>query len=455
MKTYIIILLLIFGNVSFSNHICENNPQTFPLNGNDPVIELKVDSLILPLVNEGLISGTILIAKDSKIVFSKGYGLADRENNIANTPGTVFRIGSITKPITAIAIMQLHEKGKLDINDTLNKYLNNFPNGDKITIFNLLTHTSGIPSYDWTRSNYKPQELDTIISWIKELNFASEPGENFIYSNSGYALLSYIIEIVSEKKYEEYVSENIFIPCDMKSSGLLYSMKEPFENMALGYSRIDYDGFDIARRVSPLSRGAGDLYSTVLDLYKLGLNINNNVLLSSESWEKVLTPFKNSYGLGWYIEELHGEKVIYHPGGLLGYMSNLRLFIDQDIIVINLFNSDFLLAHLVEDQLAAIALGKRWKPIFYSYNKEFLDSFAEYEGTYCIDESSNFTLSLEGDSIFFQETNKPKCRAYPYSENSIYIKEINTRIRFHKSEDGTINYVGFFGLFLVEGRRID
>ena len=136
-------------------------------------------------------------------------------------------------------------------------------------------------------------------------------------------------------------------------------------------------------------------------------------------------------------------------------MSNLRLIIDQDIIVVNLFNSDFLLAHLVENQLAAIALGKPWKPIFYSHDKEFLDSFSEYEGNYSIDQSSNFTLSLEGDSIFFQETNQPKCRAYPYSENSIYVKEINTRIRFHKSEDGTISYVGFFGLFLVEGRRID
>lgn len=417
-------------------------------------MERKVDSLIMPLVDEGLLSGSILIAIHGNILFAKAYGLADRENNIRNTSETIFRIGSITKTITAIAIMQLQEKGKLNINDKLNEYLHDFPNGDKVTIFHLLTHTSGIPSYNWLRSDNKPRELDTVINWIKELALQSEPGEKFMYSNSGYALLSYIIEKVSGMKYEDYIKEYIFLPCNMKKSGLLYSMNKPVGNMAFGYSRVGYNGFEIARRISPLDKGAGDLYSTILDLFKLGINIQNDTLLSSESWNKMFTPFKNYYGLGWYIEELHGEKVIYHPGGLLGYMSNLRYFIDRDIIVINLFNNDFLLSHIVERQLAAIALGKPWQPLFMKKNDESsINSFEIFAGEYEIDESSSFTISVEKGNIFFKETGQPKCKAYLFTENYIYIKEINSRIRFEQSEEGIIKYTAFFGLFLVTGER--
>lgn len=443
-------LLFIICVFAFQTSFTQSNAHI-----NTQEIENKVDSLIMPLVDEGLLSGSILIAIRGNILFAKGYGLADRENNIPNTAETIFRIGSITKPITAIAIMQLHERKKLNINDPMSKYLQDFPTSDKITIYHLLTHTSGLHSYNWMRSKNKPQELDTVINWIKELTLQSKPGEKFMYSNSGYALLTYIIEKVSGMKYEDYLKKNIFIPCDMKKSGLLYSKNKSVGNMAFGYSRIGYNGFKIARRVSPLSRGAGDLYSTILDLFKLGMNIHKNTILSSESWNKMFTPFKNSYGLGWYIEELHGEKVMYHPGGLLGYMGNLRFFIDRDIIVINLFNNDFLLTHLVEEQLAAIALGKSWQPLFKKKNDEStLNSFKAFTGEYAIDESSSFRISIEKGHIYFQESGQPKCEAYLFAENYIYIKEINSRIRFEKSEEGTIKYTAFFGLFLVTGERI-
>ena len=416
-------------------------------------MENKVDSLIMPLVDEGLLSGSILIAIRGNILFAKGYGFADRENNILITPETIFRIGSITKPITAIAIMQLHEKNKLDINDPLNRYLHDFPNGDKITLYHLLTHTSGIPSYDWRRSEDKPQKLDVVINWIKELTLQSKPGEKFMYSNSGYALLAYIIEKVSGLKYEDYLKENIFIPCGMNKTGL-YSMNNPLSNMAFGYGRINYDGFEKVTRPCPLARGDGDLYSTIFDLYRLGKNIHKNTLLSSESWNKMFAPFKNSYGLGWYIDELHGEKVIYHPGGLLGYMGNLRFFVDRDIIVINLFNNDFLLTHLVEEQLSAIALGRTWQPLFKEkYDLPTLNSFKAFAGEYAIDQSSSFRISIEKGHIYFQQTGQPKCEAYLFAENYIYIKEINSRIRFEKSEDGAIKYTALFGLFLVTGER--
>jgi CubicO group peptidase (beta-lactamase class C family) len=440
----IISLSVFVIQVSFAQNNARINTQE---------LENKVDSLIMPLVDEGLLSGSILIAIRGNILLAKGYGLADRKHNIPNTSATIFRIGSITKTITALSVMQLQEKRKLNINDKLSKYLHDYPDGDKITIHNLLTHTSGIPSYNWLRSDNKPQELDTVINWINELTLQSEPGESFMYSNSGYALLTYIIEKVSGMKYEDYVKENIFIPCNMKNTGL-HSMNNHIKNMAFGYGRIDYDGFKETTRPCPLAKGDGDLSSTVKDLSKFVMAFYNNKLISRESRKQMLETYKNNYALGWIIEKMHGEKLVYHNGGELGYMSNMMSFNDNELLVIYLFNSDFLLAHLVEEQLTAIALKKPWQPLFEKKNDQStLNSFKTYTGEYAIDESSSFTISIEKGYIYFQESGQPKCEAYLFAENYIYIKEINSRIRFEQSEEGIIKYTAFFGLFLVTGER--
>ena len=168
----------------------------------------------------------------------------------------------------------------------------------------------------------------------------------------------------------------------------------------------------------------------------------------------MLDTYKNNYALGWIIEKMHDEKLVYHNGGELGYMSNMMSFNDNELLVIYLFNSDFLLAHLVEEQLTAIALKKPWQPLFEKKNDQsILNSFKTYTGEYAIDESSSFTISIEKGYIYFQESGQPKCEAYLFAENYIYIKEINSRIRFEKSEEETIKYTAFFGLFLVTGKR--
>jgi len=441
-------LLFTICMVAFQACSAQNNAHINTLE-----IENKVDSLMMPLVDEGILSGSILIAIRGNILFAKGYGLADREQNIPNTPETILPIGSITKTITAIAIMQLQENNKLNINDKLNNYLDDFPNGDKITIYHLLTHTSGIPSYNWLRSDNKPQELEVVINWVKELELKSVPGEKFMYSNSGYALLTLIIEKVSGMKYEDYIKENIFIPCNMENTGL-YSMNNPLNNMAFGYGRVDYDGFKKAAPPSPLAKGDGDLYSTVKDLYKFVMAFYNNKLISPESRRQMLDTYKNNYALGWIIEKMHDEKLVYHNGGELGYMSNMMSFNDNELLVIYLFNSDFLLAHLVEEQLAAIALRKPWQPLFKKKNdRSSVNSFKIFAGEYKIDESSSFAISIDKEHIYFQESGQPKCAAYLFAENYIYIKEINSRIRFEQSEEGIIKYTAFFGLFLVTGER--
>jgi len=459
-KRIIVVLLILFiptmPTLAQKIHKTSENKTTFEQNNahiNTLEIENKVDSLMMPLVDEGIVSGSILIAIRGNILFSKGYGLADREHNIPNKSETIFRICSITKTITAISIMQLQEKHKLNIHDKLNNYLDDFPNGDKITIYHLLNHTSGIPSYNWLRSDNKPQELEVVINWVKELELKSVPGEKFMYSNSGYALLTLIIEKVSGMKYEDYIKENIFIPCNMENTGL-YLMNNPLKNMAFGYGRVNYNGFNKVERTCPLAKGDGDLYSTVTDLYKYVMAFYNDKIISQESRKQMLNAHKNNCALGWFVDKLQGEEVVYHDGGGLGYMNNMISFKDNELLVIYLFNSDFLLSHIVEEQLAAIALRKPWQPLFKKeYDKSSFNSFKTFAGEYTIDQSSNFTISVENGNIYFQVTGQPICKAFLFAENYIYIKEINSRIRFEKSEEGKIQYTALFGLFLVTGER--
>ena len=180
----------------------------------------------------------------------------------------------------------------------------------------------------------------------------------------------------------------------------------------------------------------------------------NGKLISLESRKQMLETHKNNYALGWIIERMHEEELVYHNGGELGYMSNMMSFNENELLVIYLFNSDFLLAHLVEEQLAAVALRKPWQPLFKKKNDKLtLNSFKAFAGEYEIDESSSFKISIEKGHIYFQEPKKPKCKAYLFAENYIYIKEINSRIRFEQTEEGKIKYTAFFGLFLVTGER--
>jgi len=412
-----------------------------------------VDSLLLPLVLDSVLSGSVLIAHEGRIVFAKGYGAADRERGIPNTPGTIFRIGSITKPFTAISIMQLREAGRLELDAPLSRYLPDFPNGGSITIRHLLNHTSGIPDYNWTRANNRPQELGTVVDWIRQLRPTSAPGERFEYSNSGYALLARIIERVSGKDYIEFVRENTLARRGMENTGL-YSMDDPPARMASGHTRVDYGGFSRADRPSPLARGDGDLYSTVFDLLRFGRALIEGDLISRESWGQVLTSGMGPYGLGWFIGDSHGERVVYHQGGTLGFIGNLQVFPEHGTIVVNLFNTDFLLSSLVERELAAIALGKPWRRILQDGEVPNDAPIARFVGEYGLDSSSTFTLTLEGGHLYFQESGKARCMAHPFSDNEVYVKELNARIAFEEPGSGEVRYSALFGLFLVTGRRV-
>lgn len=293
---------------------------------------------------------SILVSVKGKVVYKKTFGMADIDKKRPVQPETTFRIGSITKQFTATAILLLEERGELSLNDTLDKYMPDFPQGDEVTIYQLLNHTSGIKSFTSEESFFKTVheyiEQSDMLNHIKELGYIFKPGEGAEYNNSGYFILGYIIEKVSGQSYGEFLTENIFTPLKMKNTGV-YKAGLNLKNDTTGYKRgykrvVDWD----------LSRAgaAGNLYSNVNDLYKWNEALFKGRVLSEESLQKAHTrsTLKNgeiadfkmfNYGLGWVIRK-QGSDIICHDGRLAGFRTSMSRIPELDANVIVLSNTD-------------------------------------------------------------------------------------------------------------------
>lgn len=301
---------------------------------------LSIDEYMKAYESKGRFSGAVLAAKGDTIVISRGYGMADFELGVQNTTETKFHLGSLTKQFTAMAIMQLEEKGILSVNDTLSKYIKDYPDGDKITIHQLLTHTSGIPDYindDETFAGiarlYHP--LEEIIARFKYKPLEFKPGTQYDYSNSGYVLLSYIIQKVSGKKYDEYLKDNIFKTLGMDNTG--YDDTKPLiKNRARGYlissnRLLNADFFDRANLI-----GADGLYSTVVDLYTWDRALYTEKLVSKKTLDRIFStyPPANNYGYGWTVN----NEEISHYGLMDGYFTCIYRNIEDETVIIILSN---------------------------------------------------------------------------------------------------------------------
>ncbi|MFA7227496.1 MAG: serine hydrolase [Melioribacteraceae bacterium] len=312
----------------------------------------KIDQLITKYNEYRYFNGSALVADNFEVVIKKGYGLANMEWNIPNTPETKHRLGSITKQFTSMAVMQLVEKGKIRLDGKLTDYLTYYrkDTGDRITIEMLLTHCSGIPSYTnkenffskESRKFYKPDDfVKEYCSGDLEFN----PGEKFAYNNSAYFILGAIIEKVTGKTYADVLKENIFGPLGMKNSG--YDLAEPvLAGRASGYEK------DLTKyRNAPfldmsLPYAAGSLYSTVEDLLIWDKALQTENLLPKKFMDEIFKPkidaFGGKYAFGWSIlkKKIGNEEydVITHGGGINGF-NTINYIIPKKGQVVILFSN--------------------------------------------------------------------------------------------------------------------
>ena len=234
-------------------------------------------------------SGAILVAQGDEILVSKGYGTADYERGISNTHETKFSLGQISRQFTAMAVMQLQERGLLLVDDPISTYLPDYPQGGRITLHDLLITTSGIPSYaflpEFKEVSMSPTSVEELIALFKDEPLDNDPGQNLNFSGSGYVLLGYVIEKVSGMSYEAYIEENIFGPPGMSSSG--YDINRPdirdraYGYLTLGDDPVKEDPIDMSSAYA-----AAGLYSTLEDLYKWDRALYTEELVSREAFEE-------------------------------------------------------------------------------------------------------------------------------------------------------------------------
>jgi CubicO group peptidase (beta-lactamase class C family) len=402
----------------------------------------QVNKLFDCTTNKALPGASVIVIHSGKILLNKGYGLANIQQNKLNTPNTVFRLGSITKQFTAMAILQLYDKQMLQLNDYIEKYFPGTLNGNKITIKNLLTHTSGIT-----------ETLNT------ELAFT--PGNQISYSNTGYNLLGKIIEKVSGLSYDKYLQKNIFKPLGMKNSGYENPGKK-IKNRAIGYKIMENGDYtDIGKPDVSGAFAAGALYSTTEDMYKWDEALYNEKLVKKSILDQAFSRAtlndgsKIKYGFGWMVNEWRGLLEIGHGGDITGFNSYIARYPDEQFTVIVLSNIEMrppgpvpdagYFAHKIAEIFLSDKLSTSKEHVAIQLDPGILDN---YTGQYKWINASKGWIEASGESFtiykknnqLFLQSKAGEIELSAETEYNFFMKD-NSTIKFSKSTDNVIKMV--------------
>lgn len=407
----------------------------------------QLDTYMSALTQLNRFSGTVVVAKGNTILLNKGYGLASAEFDVPNTPQTYFRICSISKMFTAVAILQLQEKKLLKLDDPISDYIPDYPRGKEITIHHLLTHTSGISGCNFPLEMATvPTSLNTIVAFFKDKPLEFNSGSDFQYSNAGYCILSYIIEKVSGKKFESYIKEFIAKPAKMNVSSLGMHDYAILKNCAKGYCFNEKNQM-IQGDHSYTSNfsGAGGLCFTALDLYKFSRALSSDALLNKDGLQLMATPHhsKQNYGYGCSIEDIQDHHCIMHNGASSdGFRSSLSIFPDDEVYIIILSNVLSSWVYDARDALTAIVFGK--PSMIPSGKKIHVDpqAYDDYIGSYDHPFFAHYCISKKGETLYASDA----IELMPVGIDQFCPKDAqNIQYTFVRNEKGTIDQLQIKG----------
>jgi CubicO group peptidase (beta-lactamase class C family) len=301
----------------------------------------KLDDLMAGFGKEGY-SGAVLVAQNGRIILQKGYGLADRERKIQNTPSTLFHVASVGKIFTAAAVLRLEMQGKLKTSDLISKYLGEFPKEKSgATIHHLLTHTAGL-AVDGAALDYSSRKA--FVQSVKDTPIESKPGEKYRYTSAGYVVLAAIVEEVSGQPFETYLQKNLFHPAGLNSTGFAWEARFDKSPVAVGYVGNNLEELKPTPRVSDVwgNRGPGNLITTVGDLYKWIQALRKNKVLSEEAKKKMFTAYAHvNEGYGWHVlKTVRGTTMVRRGGGRPDFESEVQWYIDENTVIIFTVNND-------------------------------------------------------------------------------------------------------------------
>ncbi len=420
-------------------------------------LDHKVDSLIALQHSEGQPGGVIGVLSEDNVVLKKSFGIKNLEQNKPVDENTLFDIASTAKQFTALAILMLEEQGKLNLDDDIIDYLPGFPGFEhKVTIRNLIHHTSGIPSTDVLRlfagwsldEKWTQQDEIELIQRYSHLNF--EPNEKHVYSNAGYSLLATIVEEVSGVRFSEFLAENIFTPLEMNNS-LVYDeryIKKELKGAAIGYRRTN-DGFVPFSTTEDFNYGGGSVYTSLDDMVKWGQALFSSAILSENVIEKISYPYYTLndgdtliYTYGFYSREHKGIRMVDHSGGTLGFRSQFMIFPEENLLVFVLLNNEGINSRRLAMGIVDFLLGDKMVEEQVAQRTEIeLDSEAikPFEGIYRLPEGMELNFFLEKDTFWLSIPGSGTFQLFAESENEFFLKAFNAQSKFVKDVEGNVN----------------
>jgi len=424
-------------------------------------LETKVDEYLRPYLVAGTFSGSVLIGQGGKVLFEKGYGMANYELGVANTPKTRFHLASISKTFTSAAIMMLQERGKLSVNDDLTKFIPDYPNGQKIKIHHLLSDSSGIPNInnfpEYEVQVKLPHTLDQVIAMFKDRPLDFNPGEkDFSESSANWVLLAYIIEKVSGQRYGEFLKQNIWDPLGMNETGHHSSGGMLIPNRASGYQPVGLDRMENAPYIDwSFKTGNASIFSTVEDLMKWDQALYTEKILKKES---IAQMFANHYG--WFTNKRLNRNVVRYSGRSPGFQCELHRYIDDDAFVVVLSNNYSTTASLIVNDVAAILFGEKYEiPQVIAPKKLPNEALNKFVGSYQFGPdfyipNGVYDLKIE-DGVLFAEAHGMKNALVPQSDNEFLERLFWSKIIFHAAASGEItDFVWQYGTEKYAARKI-
>lgn len=402
-------------------------------------IDLLVQEHHTSYPNVGLV---VSVSKAEEVVFEEAYGYSNQQFQLKAQPQHKFRIGSITKQFTAVAILKLVEQGKISLDDPLQKFFPSFPS--EVNIEHLLSHTSGLMDYadkpDWfpkvSKQDLAPKALAEFIK-NDSLNF--EPGSRFEYTNTGYHLLGLIIEEVSGTTFAEFLQDEIFGPLEMTES-FAHSSNKVKTGMAEGYD-FRNGSFYTPEFVHPRQPfAAGNLVSTTADLRKWYRGLFSGKLIKPGTLEKALSHYtlndstKTAYGYGWFLDTIQGLQLVSHGSTYPGYTAEVWYFPKTQVLVTALSNS-MPLTNLVK----RIGLLANLKPL---EENEFLElteqELLPFNATYQKG-NDQWIFEVIDDKLYYSRNNSSRYEIKPVKKNLYYSLDWDVFLEFRDPENGKYN----------------
>jgi CubicO group peptidase (beta-lactamase class C family) len=391
----------------------------------------------------------VVLVRFGDTYFERAMGFSNVESGEMNTTDTWFRYASISKPFTAVLLYRLEQDGLLNIENTLSDFYDDYPNGDKITLAHLLAHKSGIPNYtsfdDFTETMHLPTTNSEIIDRFKYLDLEFEPGTKFAYSNSGYALLSDIIERVTGLTYAEALKQYVLEPAGIDQA----AYEDPelnFPLLARGYLNPIQNEVALKIHMS-IPQGAGGVAGNALSLIQLVDAVYDDGFITEASRNHMFKPVSGNYGHGWALGPLLDIAAVGHAGGINGFSTNFIHIPTKELTIVVLSNAQSSNVGMITRDLAAIVLGRSYtlpeRKVRVHVSAETL---RKYEGVYELVPGFSITVTTEENRIFAQATNQPQFEIFPSSETEFFLTVVDAQITFNLDDDQNV-----IGLTLFQG----